>query len=130
MEIIVLALILGFIPAAVAQSKGRNFVAWYVYGVLLWIVAIIHILVLPPNTKELERRALADGTMKRCSACAETVNFEARVCRHCGRVFTLGGIQAEEAEAARRAADEEAARIREASAAYAAEVAERDAEGA
>lgn len=43
----VLVAVLAFIPASIAKSKGRSFGAWYVYGFLLWIVAIIHAAVLP-----------------------------------------------------------------------------------
>jgi len=41
------AAVLAFIPANIAKSKGRSFGAWYVYGFLLWIVAIIHAAALP-----------------------------------------------------------------------------------
>ena len=33
---------LAWISAYIATNKGRDFWTWYVYGVLLWIVAIIH----------------------------------------------------------------------------------------
>jgi len=41
------AAVLAFIPASIARSKGRSFGAWYVYGFLLWIVAVIHAAALP-----------------------------------------------------------------------------------
>ena len=41
-EFIILALFLGAIPAIIAKGKGRNFAVWYIYGVLLFIVALIH----------------------------------------------------------------------------------------
>jgi hypothetical protein len=30
------------IPAAIAHSKGRNFMAWWLYGFALWIIAAPH----------------------------------------------------------------------------------------
>jgi len=36
--------VLGLIPAAIAANKGRNFVGWWIYGTLLFIVALPHAL--------------------------------------------------------------------------------------
>lgn len=50
MELFVILLIaggLGFIPAYIAESKGRNFGLWWLYGFALFIVALIHALALP-----------------------------------------------------------------------------------
>lgn len=33
---------LAFIPAKRAQEKGRDFWKWYVYGIWLWLIALIH----------------------------------------------------------------------------------------
>lgn len=35
-------LILALFPTFVAASKGRNVLNWYLYSILLWIVALIH----------------------------------------------------------------------------------------
>ena len=75
------------IPAAIASGKGRSFFLWYIYGVLLWIVALIHSLVLRPDQQELDRRAVQGGSNKKCSQCAEIVKAEALICRHCGFTF-------------------------------------------
>lgn len=41
---------LAFIPANIAAKKGRSFGLWWLYGLVLLIVAIIHSLLLPdPN---------------------------------------------------------------------------------
>lgn len=39
---IVLAAGLAFIPANIAKKKGYSFGAWWFYGWMLWIVALIH----------------------------------------------------------------------------------------
>lgn len=39
-------LIIGFIPGLIGKSKGYDFFNWYVYGVLLFIIALIHSLCL------------------------------------------------------------------------------------
>lgn len=53
-----IAMCLGLIPAKIAQKKGRNFLHWWIYGSLLFIIAIIHSLMLQPDTKAKIRAAL------------------------------------------------------------------------
>lgn len=40
------AAVLGLIPASIAKNKGRSFGLWWLYGWLLFIVALIHSLVI------------------------------------------------------------------------------------
>ncbi|PHM51010.1 hypothetical protein [Xenorhabdus sp. KK7.4] len=44
-----IAAVIGFIPAKIASDKGRSFAGWWVYGFLLFIVALIHALLLKPK---------------------------------------------------------------------------------
>jgi hypothetical protein len=39
---------LGLVPAAIARKKGRPFLAWWVYGTLLFIIALPHALLMSP----------------------------------------------------------------------------------
>jgi hypothetical protein len=41
MEFIVVAIIIGLIPAAIAKSKGHGFFGWWFFGAALWIVAML-----------------------------------------------------------------------------------------
>ena len=41
--ILIVAAILGLIPAIMAQKKGYSFGLWWAYGGLLFLVAIIHV---------------------------------------------------------------------------------------
>ena len=68
-------LILGLIPAFIARSKGRNFTQWYIYGILLFIVAFIHSL------------CLKDHSGMRCPACKEWIKEDATVCKYCHTVI-------------------------------------------
>jgi hypothetical protein len=62
--------LLGLIPAAIASRKGRKFGRWWVYGWLLFIIALIHSLSIKG---------------RKCPYCAEQIRPEAKVCRFCGR---------------------------------------------
>ena len=61
MEFIILCVLIGLIPAAIAKSKGRNFFAWWAYGALIFIVALPHALLLKPDRQQLDQQALAVG---------------------------------------------------------------------
>lgn len=47
--VIILAIAAGlaFIPANIAKKKGYSFGLWWFYGWMLWIVAIIHVNLIP-----------------------------------------------------------------------------------
>jgi hypothetical protein len=85
MEYVLLAVCLGTIPGFIAHSKGRSFVAWWLYGAALFIIALPHSLIIDADQQNLERQQLASGTSKKCPFCAEIIRAEARVCRFCGR---------------------------------------------
>ena len=76
---------LAIIPASIAYSKGhRAWLAWWLYGVLLFIIALGHALLLTPTKEAIDERAVGAGDQK-CPHCAEWIKGEAKVCRFCGR---------------------------------------------
>lgn len=58
MEIIIIIALLGLIPAFIARNKGRSFFGWWLYGALLFIVAIVHALLISarPGSEEAYRQ--------------------------------------------------------------------------
>ena len=43
---------LGFIPASIAKKKGYSFGLWWFYGWMLFIVAIIHVSLIPDKNAQ------------------------------------------------------------------------------
>jgi hypothetical protein len=84
--LIVWAVVFGFIPAVIASNKGHNFFVWWLFGALLWIVALPCAIFLKPNES-----VLADerGEIK-CPYCTEYIKPEAKICRYCHSTIVSG----------------------------------------
>lgn len=58
MEILIVAVLLGVVPAVIAAKKGRNFFGWWLFGPVLFIVALPVAILIDPSTdnqKEVPR---------------------------------------------------------------------------
>jgi uncharacterized membrane protein YeaQ/YmgE (transglycosylase-associated protein family) len=91
---LVVAAVIGLLPAAIAHNKGQSFALWWLYGAALFIVALPHAILLKPDARALAQRGSASG-MKQCPDCAELVKSEARKCRFCGHEFGEVTIEAD-----------------------------------
>jgi hypothetical protein len=63
-EKMVVAILMGLLPALIAQAKGRSFVWWWIYGALLFLVALPHAGIIKSNQAAKERRLLAEQLRK------------------------------------------------------------------
>ena len=72
--------LLALIPANIAYRKGRNFALWLIYGIFLWLIALIHSLCIHDNDK-----AKAIKGWRKCPYCGEYSKPEAIVCHCCGK---------------------------------------------
>ena len=86
MELLLVSpLLLGIIPGMIASHKGRSFFLWYLYGVLLFIIALVHVLLVAP--RNVQQRELATGEYDKCPDCLELIRKGAKKCKHCGSLF-------------------------------------------
>lgn len=81
----VILLAIAVIPAAIAKSKGRSFALWYIYGVALWIIALIHSIILKEDPYQSTKETITGRSLKKCPFCSEFIDQTATVCRYCGK---------------------------------------------
>lgn len=74
----------GIAGGIILQNKGRSGCGGFALGFFLGPIGLVIALVMTADHKELEKRSLSEGEMRKCPSCAELVRREARKCRFCG----------------------------------------------
>lgn len=77
--VILVSLAMAAIPATIAERKGRSFGLWFFYGVVFFVIALIHASLIEPNEDAPNK--------KKCSDCGGIIPKEAIACSHCGTRF-------------------------------------------
>jgi hypothetical protein len=75
------SLLVAVVIALIAAKKGRPALLWLCYGLLIWPVALIHVLLISSTPMA---QAAKYGRVP-CPFCAEMIWPQARVCPHCRR---------------------------------------------
>lgn len=91
MAFIVLWLICGGIAAMIASSKGGSGVIGFIVGVLLGPIGVIVSFFLG-NEKAAAAAQISTGERKKCPRCAELVQPDAMVCKHCNHEFSTVSV--------------------------------------
>ena len=60
----IIAILIGLIPAAVAQKKGYNFFLWWAFGASIFIVALPWAIIMKPKQKIIEQEQLKEDMKK------------------------------------------------------------------
>jgi hypothetical protein len=79
-EILILAALIGLVPAVIAQKKGYSFGLWWFYGAALFIIALPHALIMKPSEgseADNKQRALEMASKGFTPVRTSTVDFAA-----------------------------------------------------
>lgn len=81
-------LLLAVIPAAIAAARRLPVGTWFLYGLILWPVALMHVFFATRDSVWLSGSAPAQ---RRCPYCANVIQAAAIVCKHCQRDLSKAG---------------------------------------
>jgi hypothetical protein len=78
MEIFIVAVLLGLIPAVIASRKGRSFALWWFFGAVIFIAALPMAILMKSEDQQTQ-----GSSLRKCPKCAEPIQPDASLCKHC-----------------------------------------------
>ncbi|WP_285906769.1 hypothetical protein [Pseudodesulfovibrio pelocollis] len=83
---ILFSLLMAIIVAMIASSKNRSGFLWFLYGLLLWPIALVHALLLKPQAAQGEDFVENPDGPARCPSptCGKIVHAQRDDCPYCG----------------------------------------------
>jgi hypothetical protein len=88
MELLVILAALGLIPGIIAERKGRSGFLWWLFGVLLFIIALPASILISPTPEAIAKRKREEGRVP-CQYCAEYIMPAAKVCPFCQKQLRI-----------------------------------------
>lgn len=84
MRSIIYLMLLGLIPSLIAARKGRNAFLWWVYGAMLFVIALPHALLVGPYVERASGvPSRLDRNAKSCPRCDTPVTDATIICPSC-----------------------------------------------
>lgn len=88
-------LIMAIIVAMVANSKNRSWFPWFLYGLVIWPIALVHALIV---TKENLSQSNGKPSNKTCPNCGAILKGTYTWCRYCNTSISEDIVIPEERE--------------------------------
>ncbi|MFQ5596672.1 MAG: zinc ribbon domain-containing protein [Nitrospiria bacterium] len=85
---LLIQILVGLVTAIVAQSKGRSFWGWWIYGALFPPFALLYALFLKRDDAAIQRQKQKKALIQ-CPNCREMIPPHAKRCKHCNKVFDI-----------------------------------------
>jgi len=83
-RLVLIQILVGLITALIANGKGRSFWAWWIYGAIFPIFALVYALFLNRDEAALQRHQ-QKKTLIQCPNCQERIPPQWKRCKHCNK---------------------------------------------
>lgn len=72
-----------FVGSIIGKKKGKRMKA-VLLTLCLGVIGLIIVIAMKPTEEIATKNKVSSGEMRKCPSCAELVQKEAKVCKHCG----------------------------------------------